>query len=216
MFHSGRRRRRRALHLHSDRPLDLYFNGDAARPLTLLCGNQRLKFILFLSTQQRIHYSTLMLAHERKPGFTADVFIIQLSALFSVFMLKHLKYLLRSKSDQIRLNQTLTEGKSLCISLNDKLLSLYLKTCLHDNRWRSVRERKLPQHQRSHRQRHRDCQDPVISTNTVKCICGKNAPESSFRLGLLPRAVTQNSGAMVTESLWAPFTSFIQLCGQLH
>lgn len=79
-----------------------------------------------------------------------------------------------------------------------------------------MRERKLPQHQRSHRQRHRDCQDPVISTNTVKCICGKNAPESSFRLGLLPRAVTQNSGAMVTESLWAPFTSFIQLCGQLH
>lgn len=226
MFHSGRRRRRRALHLHSDRPLDLYFNGDAARPLTLLCGNQRLKFILFLSTQQRIHYSTFMLAHERKPGFTADVFIFQLSALFSVFMLKHLKYLLRTKSDSIRLNQTksdsirlnqtLTEGKSLCISLNDKLLSLYLKTCLHDNRWRSVRERKLPQHQRSHRQRHRDCQDPVISTNTVKCICGKNAPESSFRLGLLPRAVTQNSGAMVTESLWAPFTSFIQLCGQLH
>lgn len=122
----------------------------------------------------------------------------------------------QTKSDSIRLNQTLTEGKSLCISLNDKLLSLYLKTCLHDNRWRSVRERKLPQHQRSHRQRHRDCQDPVISTNTVKCICGKNAPEPSFRLGLLPRAVTQNSGAMVTESLWAPFTSFIQLCGQLH
>lgn len=37
-----------------------------------------------------------------------------------------------------------------------------------------------------------------------------------FQVGAAAQGRDTESGAMVTESLWAPFTSFIQLCGQLH